>query len=247
MLVDSAPRVEITMPTGDTVVAAAEAVGLGLTASDDHGIAALALRIARIGAGGDGPPIGQPVASGVGTSWVGAASIDVAALQLQPGDAVRVRAEAVDASPWRQRGVSRDLIIKRPTLEESRTGARVLGDSAAKEARAAAAAQRSLAQRTDEASRAQTREGSAQGSQSSSQRSGAAQEPQKSMNYESAERARSLAQEQRAMADRVQKLRQATQQLEQQLKAAGALDSSLARQLNEARQLRSTPFLAPGP
>ncbi|HKH91526.1 MAG TPA: hypothetical protein VKA54_06970 [Gemmatimonadaceae bacterium] len=237
VLVDSAPRVEITVPTGDTVFAAAEQVGLGLTASDDHGISALVLRIARLGAGGDGPPIGQPVASGVGTSWVGAATVDVAALQLQPGDAVRVRAEAVDASPWRQRGVSRDLIIKRPTLEESRTGARVLGDSAAKEARAAAAAQRSLAQRTDEASRAQTREGGAQGSQSASQRASAAQEPQKSMNYESAERARALAQEQRAMTERVHKLRQATQQLEQQLKAAGALDSSLARQLSEAQAL----------
>jgi hypothetical protein len=237
VLVDSAPHVEISMPTGDTVLVAAEQVGLGLTASDDHGISSLVLRIARIGAGGDGPPIGQPVASAVGTSWVGAATIDVAALQLQPGDAVRVRAEAVDGSPWRQRGVSRDLIIKRPTLEESRTGARVLGDSAAKEARAAAVAQRSLAQRTDEASRAQTREGGAQGSQSASQRASAAQEPMKSMNYESAERARALAQEQRAMADRVQKLREATQQLEQQLKAAGALDSSLARQLSEAQAL----------
>jgi hypothetical protein len=237
VLADSAPRVEITAPEGDTVLAATERVGLGLTAADDHGIASLALRISRIGAGGDGPPIGQPVASAVGTSWVGGASVDVAALELKPGDAVRVRAEAVDESPWGQRGVSRDLIIKRPTLEESRTEARVLGDSAAREARAAAAAQKSLAQRTDEASRAQTRDGGGQSGQSSAQRANAAQEPQKSMNYESAERARSLAQEQRQMTDRVQKLRQATQQLEQQLKAAGALDSSLARQLGEAQAL----------
>ena len=237
VLADSAPRVEITAPDRDTVLAGADRVGLGLTAGDDHGIATVALRIARIGAGGDGPAIGQPVATSVGTSWVGTASVDVAALQLQPGDAVRVRAEAVDASPWGQRGVSRDLIIKRPTLEESRTEARVLGDSAAKEARAAATAQKSLAQRTDEASRAQTRDGGTQGGQSAAQRAVAAQEPQKSMNYESAERARSLAQEQRQMADRVQRLRQATEQLEQQLKAAGALDSSLARQLNEAQSL----------
>ncbi|MFL5617927.1 MAG: hypothetical protein ACJ79A_05960 [Gemmatimonadaceae bacterium] len=237
VLVDSAPRVEITAPTGDTLLAATDRVGLGLTASDDHGIATLALRIARLGAGGDGPGIGQSIVSAVGTSWVGVASVDVAALQLQPGDAVRVRAEAVDASPWGQRGVSRDLIIKRPTLEESRTEARVLGDSAAKEARAAATAQKSLAQRTDEASRAQTRDGGAQGSQSSAQRSNAAEDAQKSMNYESAERARSLAQEQRAMSERVERLRQATQQLEQQLKAAGALDSSLARQLSEAQAL----------
>jgi hypothetical protein len=237
VLVDSAPRVEITAPTGDTILAAAEKVGLGLTASDDHGIATLSLRIAHLGAGGEGAAVGQPVASAVGTSWVGVASVDVAALQLQPGDAVRLRAEAVDASPWRQRGVSRDLIIKRPTLAESRTEARVLGDSAANEARAAAAAQKSLAQRTDEASRAQSRDGGSQGNQSSSQRGNAAQDAQRSMNYESAERARSLAQEQRAMSERVERLRQATQQLEQQLKAAGALDSSLARQLGEAQAL----------
>jgi hypothetical protein len=237
VLVDSAPRVEITAPTGDTILAAAEKVGLGLTASDDHGIATLSLRIARLGAGGEGAVEGQPVASAVGTAWVGVASVDVAALKLQPGDAVRLRAEAVDASPWGQRGVSRDLIIKRPTLEESRTEARVLGDSAANEARAAAAAQKSLAQRTDEASRAQSRDAGSQGSQSSSQRNNAAQDAARSMNYESAERARSLAQEQRAMSERVERLRQATQQLEQQLKTAGALDSSLARQLSEAQAL----------
>ena len=122
VLPDSVPHVEITAPTGDTVLAADGVVGLGITASDDHGIAQLGLRIARIAAAGDAPATEQPVASAVGTTWVGTASVDVSALQLQPGDAVRVHAEAVDASPWAQRGVSRDLIIKRPTMEESRTG-----------------------------------------------------------------------------------------------------------------------------
>jgi len=142
VLPDSAPRIEITAPTGDTVIAADDRVGLGLTATDDHGLASVALRMARIVGGNDGAPVGQPVAGAVGTSWVGVATLDVSALELKPGDAVRVRAEAVDQSPWSQRGVSRDLIIKRPTMEESRTGARALGDSAVKEARAAAAAQK---------------------------------------------------------------------------------------------------------
>jgi len=232
---DSVPHVEITAPTGDTVLAADGVVGLGITASDDHGIAQLGLRIARIGATSDAPATEQGVAKDVGTTWVGTASVDVGALQLQPGNSVRVHAEAVDASPWTQKGVSRDLIIKRPTVEESRIGARQLGDSAAKEARAAAAAQKSLAQRTDEASRAQSRNSGSQGSQGSSSRE---QSPsQRGMSYENAEKARGLAQEQRQMADRVQKLRQSTQQLEQQLKAAGALDSSIARQLAEAQAL----------
>jgi hypothetical protein len=234
---DSAPRVEITAPTGDTVLAADGVVGLGIQASDDHGIAQLGLRIARIGATGDAPATDQPIANAVGTTWVGTASVDVGALQLQPGNSVRVHAEAVDASPWTQKGVSRDLIIKRPTVEESRVGARQLGDSMAKEARAAAAAQKSLAQRTDEASRAQSRNGGSQGSQGQSSRGSEQSQSKSGMSYENAEKARSLAQEQRQMADRVQKLRQSTQQLEQQLKAAGALDSSLARQLSEAQAL----------
>ncbi|MDB4883314.1 MAG: hypothetical protein JWL95_2080, partial [Gemmatimonadetes bacterium] len=234
VLADSAPRVEITAPTTDTVLVADDRVALGLTASDDHGLASVSLRVARITSRGEGAPIGQPIARSVGTSWVGSAAVDVAALQLQPGDAVRVRAEVVDASPWAQRGASRDLIIKRPTMEESRSDARALGDSAVKEARAAAAAQKSLAQRTDEASHTRGRDGTAQGGQ---QRASPSSQEQKGMNYESAEKARALAQEQRAMTDRVQRLRQATQQLEQQLKAAGALDSSLARQLGEAQAL----------
>ena len=241
VLPDSTPRIEIREPTADTVIVADDKVSLGLTASDDHGIATVAVRIARAGVDADRDPVTQSVASAVGTAWVGPAAVDLAPFALRPGDALRVRAEAVDASPWSQRGVSRDLILKRPTLDESRAGARVLGDSAAKEARAAAAAQSSLAQRTDEASRAQSRGSSAQGSQSSGQRSAGSQPAQpdraSAMSYESAEKARGLAQEQRAMAERVQKLRQATQQLEQQLKAAGALDSSLARQLGEAQEL----------
>src|SRR6185369_744731 len=212
-------------------------VGLGITTSDDHGIAQLGLRIARIGATSDAPATEQGVAKDVGTTWVGTASVDVGALQLQPGNSVRVHAEAVDASPWTQKGVSRDLIIKRPTVEESRIGARQLGDSAAKEARAAAAAQKSLAQRTDEASRAQSRNGGSQGSQGSQSRGSEQSQAQRGMSYENAEKARALAQEQRQMTDRVQKLRQSTQQLEQQLKAAGALDSSIARQLSEAQAL----------
>jgi hypothetical protein len=230
---DSAPRVEIAEPKGDTILAGEASVGLGLIASDDHGIASVSLRVLRA----SDAATQQPVAGAVGTSWAGSAAVDVGALALRPGEAVRVRAEAVDASPWAQRGVSRELVVRRATTEELRTSARALGDAAVQEARAAASAQKSLAQRTDEAARAQARQGASQTGQEGSSPA-AAPAPQKgSMNFESAEKARSLAQEQRAMTERVQKLREATQNLEQQLKAAGALDTALARQLGEAQAL----------
>jgi hypothetical protein len=232
VVADSAPHVMIAEPAGDTLLVAGGSVDLGLRASDDHGVASVGLRITRTNSR-DVVPIAQPVAGAVGTSWIGGATVDIAGLHLGPGDAVSVRAEAVDNSPWSQRGVSRELVLRRATSEEQRTAARALGDSAVKEALAAASAQKSLAQRTDEAARTQARQSAAkdaaQGSQGDKQKS--------AMNFENAEKAKSLAKEQRAMADRVEKLRQATQQLEQQLKAAGALDTALARQLGEAQKM----------
>ncbi|HEY2065054.1 MAG TPA: hypothetical protein VGG84_03785 [Gemmatimonadaceae bacterium] len=232
VLPDSAPHVAVTAPTGDTILATDTAATLALVASDDHGLASVALRLMR---GPASSSIRQAVAGAAGTSWVGPATVDIAGLRLQPGESVRVRAEAVDASPWAQVGVSRELVIRRATTEELRAGARALGDSAVKQANAAAAAQRSLAQRTDEAARAQARQGKSAGQESAASAASGAQKS--GMTYENAEKARALAQEQRAMTDRVQKLRDATRNLEQQLKAAGALDSSLARQLSEAQAL----------
>ena len=234
VLADSAPRVDIAEPKGDTILAAGERIGLGITASDDHGLAGIALRVLRA----SDVTSQQAVAGAVGTSWAGTAALEVGSLSLQPGEAVRVRAEATDASPWAQRGVSRELVVRRATAEELRTTARALGDSAVQEARAAASAQRSLAQRTDEAARAQSRQGSSKADQEASRSAGASPPQQKgNMSFESAEKARALAQEQRAMSDRVQKLQEATRNLEQQLKAAGALDTALARQLGEAQAL----------
>ena len=230
VVADSAPRVVIAEPVADTLLVSAEPVQLTLLATDDHGVASVSVRITRTSARASAPQV-DPIARDVGMSWSGTTSVDIAALHLAPGDAVTVRAEAVDASPWSQRGVSRELVLRRATSEEQRTAARALGDSAVKDALAAARDQKALAQRTDEAARAQARSGAAKDA------SGQGRQQKAPMNFEAAEKARSLAQEQRAMADRVQKLRQATQQLEQQLKAAGALDTSLARQLGEAQAL----------
>ena len=230
VVADSAPHVEIAQPVADTLLVSAEPVQFALMATDDHGIASVSMRITHTSA--RGPAAAEdPVARGVGMSWSGTTSVDIAALRLAPGDAVTVRAEAVDASPWAQRGVSRAVVLRRATSEEQRTAARALGDTAVKDALAAARDQKALAQRTDEAARAQARSGAAKDASTQGRQQKAP------MNFESAEKARSLAREQRAMADRVQKLRQATQQLEQQLKAAGALDTSLARQLGEAQAL----------
>ena len=228
VLADSAPRIEITSPPGDTLLIAGDSAALGLGASDDHGIAAVRLRIMRGEQARE-----QPVAGAVGSAWAGVAPLNLTTLGLAAGEVARVRAIAVDGSPWAQVGTSREVIVRRATRDEIRASARALGDSAVQEARAAVSAQQQLAQRTDEAARAQARSAGANGQENASSAQGA----QQRMSYEAAEKARALAQQQREMTERVQKLRDATKQLEQQLRAAGALDSALQRQLAEAQAL----------
>jgi hypothetical protein len=230
VLADSAPHVEITSPTGDTLLVAGDSAALGLGVTDDHGIALVRLRITR-----DAQSRQQTVAGASGIAWAGAAPLSLSALGLTSGESMRVRAEAVDASPWAQVGTSREVTVRRATRDEIRASARALGESAVQAARAAVSAQQQLAQRTDEAARAQARSSNSSGGQENP--SAAQSAPREGMSYESAEKARALAQQQRAMTDRVEKLRDATKQLEQQLRAAGALDSALQRQLAEAQAL----------
>ncbi len=235
---DSLPRVELVSPAMDTIVATAERVPLHITATDDHGIAAVELHSVRQAlAGKRDAPVAQRLVVAQGTLWNGNPILDLAARDLKAGDALRVTIVAIDNSPWAQRGVSRELILRIPTMEERRSLARGAADSAASEARSAAAAQKSLEQRTGEASKERgarsTANTGAKGAEAARQR----EQREREMSFESAEKARALAQEQRELAQRVEKLKDAAKALEEQLKQASALDSSLARQLREAQDL----------
>ncbi|MEX2154859.1 MAG: hypothetical protein WD825_16065 [Gemmatimonadaceae bacterium] len=234
---DSVPRVELVSPAIDTIVATGDRVPLQITATDDHGLAVVHLHTARQSGGKREPVIAQRLTIDQGTVWNGTPTVDLAARDLKPGDVLRVQIVATDNSPWAQRGVSRELLLRIPTMEERRSLARSAADSAASEARSAATAQKSLEQRTDEAARErgarnQSTTG-AKGAEAARQR----EQREREMSFESAEKARALAQEQRELAERVEKLKDAAKALEEQLKAASALDSSLARQLREAQDL----------
>ncbi|HET9454954.1 MAG TPA: hypothetical protein VFO66_11780 [Gemmatimonadaceae bacterium] len=230
---DSVPRVELVSPATDTIIATTDRMPLAVTATDDYGFASIELHTTRQPAGRrKEAPAAQRIAGAQGAIWNGTPSVDLSTRGLEPGDALAITIVAVDNSPWAQSGVSRELVVRMPTMEERRSLAREAADSAANEAVSAAAAQKSLEQRTDEASRERSR------SQSTGEKAAQSQsEREKEMSYAAAEKARALAKEQREMAERVEKLKEAAKQLEQQLKQASALDSSLARQLREAQDL----------
>jgi hypothetical protein len=229
---DSAPHVEIVSPGRDTIVTPGDRVPLSISASDDHALASVVLRTWRTSAtGAVMPDVFQTITDSGTPQWSGVAVLDLASRSLQPGDAMHVVARATDASPWHQSTESRILVLHIPSLSDQRVLARETADSALATATATIAAERDLQRRTEEAARARgARTGSASGaSNGSSSRS--------SLSYESAERAKALAKEQRDLSARVDQLQHQAQQMERQLKQAGALDSGLASRLHEAQQL----------
>jgi hypothetical protein len=233
---DSAPHVELVSPALDTIVAGDDKITLRATVTDDHGISQIELvSWKQLNAGMSGTPDVRRLSDATTTVWDGSAVLDLAPRRLQPGDAMHVKIVATDNSPWAQKGESRELLLKIPTMEERRAIARASLDSAVSQAKSTAAAEKSLEQRTSEAARDRSQRSA--GQESASNANGGAGNKAGSMSYDAAEKAKAVAKDQRELTDQVKQLQQAASAIEQQLKQAGALDSSLARQLQEAQQL----------
>jgi hypothetical protein len=233
VVADSAPRVELVSPATDTLVAGDDRVALHATASDDHGVSHVDLvSWTQPARGAARPEVTQRIRD-VGTAvWDGTAVLDLAPRKLEPGDALHVRIVATDNSPWAQRGASRELLLRIPTMEERRAIARQAMDSAVSDARSAVAAEKSLEQRTSDAARDRGRRTAGQDAASNANGG-----DKGSMSFESAEKAKAVAKDQRALTEEVKKLQQTAEQIREQLKQAGALDSALSRQLQEAQAL----------
>jgi hypothetical protein len=233
VLADSAPVIEILSPSRDSLVNAADTIALSVLATDDHGLAATAVRVAIVSSSGNvRSSTMRALAGASGPQFAGGLSLPMAG--LVPGDAMRITAIATDASPWRQVGMSRELVLKLPSISEQREAARAAADSAVERALAAANAQRQLNQRTADAARARARETERQKGDSA-------------MTFAAAEEAKQFAKDQRQLADRMQQVQEAARELEKQLREAGALDSALQSRLREAQKLMRealTPELA---
>ena len=168
---DSAPHVAIIDPAHDTVVLTGTELALRAAASDDHGVSTVTMRSWREMASGTAlPSVEQPLAAPSAPEWSGEATIDAAVRGLQPGDVLHVTLAATDNSPWRQTTVSKELVLRVPSLTEQRELARAMGDSLAARATRAAAEQKQLAQKTDEASKSRDRTSTSDGKSNGSTR-----------------------------------------------------------------------------
>jgi hypothetical protein len=213
---DSAPIVEVAS-TSDTLLAGSDALALEVRAADDHRLASVALEVRA-----DGVVRARRALLTEPTSSLAVqVPLDLGALGVADAGTVTVQAVAVDASPWRQVGRSRVLVVRRATVTERRAAARAAADSVASAAAALAKQQASLAQKTGDAARSAARR---QGDSSS-------------MGFDARERAQALAEQQRALQQQAQQLQQQAKALQEALRSAGALDSSLAGKLADAQRL----------
>lgn len=226
---DSAPQVDFLSPGADTNVAPTGMVRIGVAAADDRVLRDVTLSVWKVlGDGRASAPQAQRMFEGGAPSWLGAVAVDLGALSLQPGDVVHVQATARDDAPWGQVGKSRELLLRVPAVEDQRREARAAADSLVSKAVAAARAQQQLEQRTNDAAKAR--------SPNEAGKPGEKKSPN-AMSYDAAEKAKALANEQRQMAQRSKDVQDATRELEEKLRAAGGLDSSLQSQLREAQKL----------
>ena len=213
---DSAPVAEVAS-TADTLFAGSDALTLEVRAADDHRLASVALEVRANGVvRARRALLAEPAAT-----FGAQVPLDLGALGVADAATVTVQAVAVDASPWRQVGRSRTLVVRRATVNERRAAARAAADSVASAAAALARQQASLAQKTGDAARGSARQRGDSGR----------------MDFDARERAQALAQQQRALQQQAQQLQQQAKALQEALRSAGALDSSLAGQLAEAQRL----------
>ena len=236
VLEDSVPRVEILAPIGEVLVGVNDRVGIEILAQDDHALIGVWMRRWVVDAEGRASePQDYPLSDARESEWVGGAVQDLARLDLTPGATVHLVAVARDAAAGDREGRSRPLVLRVPTAAEERVAARDAGDAVVAAAAAAARAQAALAEQTETASRSRTDR--ATGVQPSGAATGERPRDRNGMAYENAQQAREIAERQRALQERVAGLEEAAREMEDRLRRAGALDTALARQLQEAQKL----------
>lgn len=273
---DSLPRVEILTPVGEQFVSPTSRVALELLAQDDHALTGVWLRLRRVGADAPGvetrlSDARESTWGGTATTAMGefalapgdALEVTLVARDAAPGNRMAVSAPLVLRIPTTAQA--------REAAREAAEAAVAQAEAAATaQAGLAERTETESRTRSDRGTTSPTGDAGNQPNPPTGQQPGQPNQPgqpgqpgqqgrpgetgerqdnapRDPLAYEGAERAREIAEEQRAMAQRVEQLEEAARELEDRLRSAGALDSALARQLQDAqRMLRDamTPEMA---
>jgi hypothetical protein len=227
---DAAPHVTLVVPSADTVMPTTLIQTLVIETGDDHRVAALAIvsrRVSRLGTAG--PAVTEAVslpADGL-ERGVLAAQLDLNERGFLPGDTAYLRVRATDNAPRPQSAETAEIRLRLPSLAELREAVRGEARALAAAADSLATAQRDVERAVQDLTHERVRD--------PADRAGG--QARSGMEFEQAERAGTLGQEQRDVLERAAELRDRLTTLDRTAWEAGLTDPALHAQLEELRQL----------
>ncbi len=239
VLPDSVPHVEVVVPAADTTLGEDMTQGVAASAWDDHGLRSATLVSWRSSAlGGQDAKVEQALPlTGVEDRLALQALLDASDRHLLPGDTLRFFIRVVDNSPARQVGVSRTVSLRLPGMDEIRQQADEAAQSMVRDATSLAESAKAVQEATRDLARQ-----SASSNTRSSGHDGSPGRPQSgggpgSLDYDRAQKANQVLDQQQAMVDQVEKLQKRTEELRNAMEAAGLQDPELQKRLDELEKL----------
>ena len=229
---DSAPTVVVPIPGADTTAPLTLRQPLVIDVRDDHGLTMIEMiswRADRFGAAG--APVAEPIPlPGVSTDravlqWM----LDLNGRGFLPGDTAHFKIVAADNAPQAQVSESREYLLWLPSVAELRDEMRERARAAQQGGDSLLLTQEQLAQSLEDLA--------AERQRSAEIRTPGSQQQVEELPFNSAERARDLADQQQQAIERAMELREELQQLAEAAWSAGITDPEFHRQLRDIEEL----------
>ena len=227
LVADSAPVIDVPVPGADTLAPLSMLLPLVLDARDDHGITSVTIesrRISRLGVTDSIRRESVALPAGAPDRAILTHTFDLNRRGLLPGDTVRYRAVAVDNTPLRQTGRSREYVLRLPTMSEVRAAQREAAAAVAGGLDSLTARSKQLERQTEDLAQEQPRNADGRG-----ERSGEA------LSFEEAKKAEGVSQSQQELLRQAESLKESLEALRKSAEAAGLSDTAWQRQLDEIR------------
>jgi hypothetical protein len=226
---DSAPRVSVPVPGQDTLVPLSLVVPLVIDAEDDHGVTRVVLESRRVSRLGEADPPRLeplPLPEGARDRIILPLQLDLNRRGLNPGDTLRFLVRVSDNAPRPQVGVSREFVLRLPTMSEVREAARATAEQVGRRLDSIAEAGRQLERQTEDLAQERPRE---------SER-GEGTGNNDALSYENAKRAESVARSQEELIREAEEVERALDELQRSAEAAGINDPAWQERLREIQE-----------
>jgi hypothetical protein len=227
LVADSVPQVEVPVPGADTLAPLSLQVPLVVDVRDDHGVTGVTLESRRISQLGIRDSVRREAVTlpeGTPDRAILTHTLDLTRRGLLPGDTVRYRAVAVDNTPQRQVGRSREYVLRLPTMSEVRAAQRAASAAVSSGLDSLTAESKQLERQTEDLAQERPRSQETDGARGN-----------ESLSFEEAKRAEGVSQSQQGLMRQAEALKQSLEALQKSAEAAGLTDTAWQRQLEEIR------------